>query len=370
MTTMNDAKRVNRDVLGGFLFKLFSSLGMTGGNARTCADAVVLTNLWGIDSHGIVRLPTYARRLRENVINGNPKVRVLADSGALRILDGDEGMGFLVGHEAMHQAMEMAGAHGIGMASVRNSNHFGAASLYAWQAVKEGFMALVMSNVRPNMVAPGGAEPVTGNNPIAFGAPTRLGFPFLLDISMSTVAGGKFFLAQSREEKIPFGWATDKDGKPTDDPGKALEGFLLPIGGHKGFGLSLVVDLLCGVISGGTFQHRILSMYTSPDSTSGTCHMMLALDPGVLLGESAYLDRMDTFYRSIKSSPVRAESCMYLPGEIEHATMLRRESDGIPVHDELLREINCLACDLGVEALDTIDQTRAPRGPGRILNHR
>ncbi len=355
VTTMNDAKRVNRDVLGKFLFNLFSGLGMTGENARTCADAVVLTNLWGIDSHGIVRLPIYARRLRDDVINGNPDVRVLADSGALRILDGDEGMGFLVGHEAMRHAMEMAGTRGIGVTSVRNSNHFGAASLYAWQAVKEGFMALVMSNVRPNLVAPGGTKAVTGNNPIAFGAPTRLGFPFLLDISMSMVAGGKLILAQSREETIPFGWATDSDGRPTDDPGKALEGFLLPIGGHKGFGLSLVVDLLCGVISGGTFQHEILSMYTSPDSSSGTSHMMLALDPGVLLGESAYLDRMDAFHRTIKSSPVRAESCMYLPGEIEHATMLRRESEGIPVHDELLREINCLARDLGVEALDAID---------------
>lgn len=370
MTMMNDTKRVNRDVLGEFLFKLFSNLGMTGENARTCADAVVLTNLWGIDSHGVVRLPIYARRLRENVINGKPNVRILADSGALRILDGDEGMGFLVGHEAMRQAMEMAGAHGVGVASVRNSNHFGAAALYAWQAVKDGLMALVMSNVGPNMVAPGGAEPVTGNNPIAFGAPTRLGFPFLLDISMSMVAGGKFLLAQSRDEKIPFGWATDKDGRPTDDPGQALEGFLLPIGGHKGFGLSLVIELLCGVISGGNFQHQVRSMYTSPDSSSGTCHMMLALDPGVLLDDSAYLDRMDMFYRTLKSSPVRPDSCMYLPGEIEHATMLRRESEGIPVHDELLREINCIARDLGIGALDTIDQTRAPRDPDRILNHR
>ncbi len=352
---MNDTRRVNRDALGEFLFNVFSNLGMTQENARRCADDVVLTNLWGIDSHGVARLPVYARRLRKNVINGNPNVRILADGGASRILDGDEGMGFLVGHEAMRQAMEMAGTHGIGMASVRNSNHFGAASLYAWQAVKEGFMALVMSNVRPNLVAPGGTKPVTGNNPIAFGAPTRLGFPFLLDISMSIVAGGKFILARGKEEKIPFGWATDRDGRPTDDPGKALEGFLLPVGEHKGFGLSLVVDLLCGVISGGTFQHQILSMYTSPDSSSGTCHMMLALDPGVLLGESAYLDRMDMFYRTIKSSPVRADSCMYLPGEIEHATMLRRESDGIPVHDELFREINCLARDLGIEALDAIE---------------
>ena len=277
---------------------------------------------------------------------------MLADAGAIRILDGDDGMGFLVGHQAMSQAIEIAERFGIGAVSIRNSNHFGAASLYTWQAVQAGYMAFAMTNVQPNLVVPGGSRPITGNNPIAFGAPTRLGFPFLLDISMSTVAGGKLHLAKEKGESIPLGWATDSKGLPTADPADALEGFLLPLGGHKGFGLSLVVDLLCGVVSGGAFQHHIRSMYTQPDEPSRTGHMMIALNPGIFLDEGAYLDRMDQFYCTINSSPMSDPAArMYLPGEIEHETLKRRRSEGIPLPGTLLEKINEVAEELNVAPL-------------------
>ena len=346
---MNDAVIVGCDSLKSFLVEMFCKLGMTRGNAAICAGDLVLTNLWGIDSHGVLRLPVYAQRLRGNIIKGNPEVKVLAGDGAFRILDGDSGMGFLVGHQAMSQAIESAAKWGIGAVSVTNSNHFGAASLYAWQAVQAGYMALTMTNVQPNLVAPGGARPVTGNNPIAFGAPTRLGFPFLLDISMSTVAGGKVHLALEKGHRIPLGWATDSEGQPTEDPAAALEGFLLPLGAHKGFGLSLVVDLLCGVINGGAFQHQISSMYADPDRSSGTGHMMIAINPRLLLHEDAYLDRMDQFYRAIKSSPVsRPGNIMYLPGEIEYETLKKRTAEGIPLPLTLLDKINGIASELDV----------------------
>ena len=349
---MHDAPRIGHDALTPFLANIFQNLGMTAGNAEICADDIVLTNLWGIDSHGVLRLPIYAQRLRANIIRGNPRVRVLADEGAMRILDGDDGMGYLVGHQAMSQAIEIAGKFGIGAVSIRNSNHFGAASLYTWQAVQAGYMAFAMTNVQPNLVVPGGSRPITGNNPIAFGAPTRLGFPFLLDISMSTVAGGKLHLAREKGESIPLGWATDSKGLPTEDPADALEGFLLPLGGHKGFGLSLVVDLLCGVINGGAFQHRIHSMYTKPDEPSRTGHMMIALNPGLFLDENAYLDRMDQFYSTVNSSPMSDSAVrMYLPGEIEHETLERRRAEGIPLPRTLLEKINVLASELNVPPL-------------------
>ncbi len=349
---MHDASRIGYDALTPFLSNIFQELGMTAGNAEICADDIVLTNLWGIDSHGVLRLPIYAQRLRTNVIKGNPRVRVLTEGGAIRILDGDNGMGYLVGHQAMSQAIEIAEEHGIGAVSIRNSNHFGAASLYTWQAVQAGYMAFAMTNVQPNLVVPGGSRPITGNNPIAFGAPTRLGFPFLLDISMSTVAGGKLHLAKEKGERIPLGWATDSKGWPTEDPADALEGFLLPLGGHKGFGLSLVVDLLCGVINGGAFQHHIHSMYTKPDEPSGTGHMMIALNPGLFLDEDAYLDRMDQFYCTVNSSPMSdSDVRMYLPGEIEHETLQRRRAEGIPLPCTLLEKINDLASELNVAPL-------------------
>ena len=349
---MHDALRINCDALKYFLTNTFRKLGMTVGNAEICADDIVLTNLWGIDSHGVLRLPIYAQRLRTGVITCNPDIRVLADAGAMRILDGDAGMGFLVGHQAMSHAIEIADRSGIGAVSVRNSNHFGAASLYTSQAVRAGFMAIAMTNVRPNLVATGGSRPITGNNPIAFGAPTRLGFPFLLDISMSTVAGGKLHLAQEKGESIPQGWATDSKGRPTEDPKAALAGFLLPLGGHKGFGLSLVVDLLCGVINGGAFQNQILSMYEMPNDSSGTGHFMIALNPRLLLDESTYLNRMDQFYCTIKSSELsNSDAKIYLPGEIEHQTLEQRRAEGIPLPLSLLEKINGLAAELNVAPL-------------------
>ena len=327
-----------------FLDALFRKLGMTAENAARCAADLVLTNLWGIDSHGVLRLPVYAERLLGNAVTANPQVRTIARLGAFEIMDGDAGMGFVIGHHAMGRAIELASVQGIGAVAVRNSNHFGAAGLYAKQATDAGFVALAMTNVMPNLVVSGGSAPITGNNPLAFGAPTRLGFPLLLDISMSSVAGGKLLLAKEKGEKIPFGWATDRDGRPTDDPSAGFAGFLLPVGGHKGFGLSVMIDVLCGVLSGGAFQHHLKSMYAAPEEPSETCHLMIAIDPSVHLGRELFLDRMDELYGTIKASPTwDSETRMLLPGELENETLARRRKDGIPLPRSLLEKLDALA---------------------------
>lgn len=336
--------RVRPGDLERFLDALFRKLGMTPDNAACCGADLVLTNLWGIDSHGVLRLPVYAERLLGDVVTANPRIRTIAGRGAFEIMDGGAGMGFVVGHHAMGRAVELASEHGIGAVAVRNSNHFGAAGLYAKQATDAGFVALAMTNVMPNLVVSGGSAPITGNNPLAFGAPTRLGFPLLLDISMSSVAGGKLLLAIEKEEKIPFGWATDRDGHPTDDPSIGFAGFLLPVGGHKGFGLSLMIDILCGVLSGGAFQQHLKSMYAAPEKPSATCHLMVAIDPSVYLGREAFLDRMDEFYRTIKASPTwDSETTMLIPGELENETLARRRKDGIPLPRNLVEKLDDLA---------------------------
>ncbi|WDR03880.1 Ldh family oxidoreductase [Devosia algicola] len=344
-----------------FLYQMFAGLGMTTANAQLCSQSMVTTNLWGIDSHGLLRMPIYAKRLMGHVIKANPEVSTIAARGGFEVMDGNEGMGFLVGHAAMERAIALAKEYGIGAVSVTNSNHFGAAALYARQATDQGMLALSMTNVTPNLVVPGGSKPITGNNPIAFGAPTRLGFPFLLDISMSSVAGGKLLLAEEKGEKIPMTWATDRSGKPTDDPRIGFEGFLLPLGGHKGFGLSLMVDILCGVISGGAFQFDIKSMYGAPDKTSDTGHMVIAIDPTVLMGASEFLDRMDSFYQTVKNSPMWDDrQRMYIPGEIEHQTMARRQEEGLPMPRSLVDELVGIARTIEGEAMQaSIDQFMA-----------
>ena len=343
--------RVSAAVLDAYLRQLFGAVGMSPDNAAVCATALVETNLWGIDSHGVLRVPIYVQRLAAGVITANPASTVRSEGGAFEVHDGNNGMGFIVGRQAMERAIELAREHRIGAVGVTRSNHFGAAALYAKMAADQGMIGIAMTNVRPNLVVPGGSKPITGNNPIAIGAPMPGPFPFLLDISMSAVAGGKLLLAAKKNEKVPLDWATDKEGRFTDDPVEAFEGFLLPLGGHKGFGLSLVVDLLCGVITGGAFQFGVNSMYGSPDEPSHTGHMMIVIDPTVAIGRDEYMERMAAFYSAIKGSPMwQDDKEMFLPGEIEHRERARRAAEGIPLPADLARELVELGKQHGVDA--------------------
>ena len=329
-----------------FAAELFAALGMHEGNARLCAREIVLTNLWGIDSHGLLRLPVYAGRLAGGVVHANPRVTIESGRGALQRMDGDNGMGFIVGHEAMAHAIRLAREYGIGAVAVRNSNHFGAAGLYARVAAEAGMLGLAMTNVRPNLIAPGGAAPIAGNNPLAFSAPRRGGVPFLLDISMSAVAGGKLLHAIASGEPIPEGWATDREGRPTTDPRTGFEGFLMPVGGHKGLGLSEMVDILSGVLAGGAFQFAVESMYDRPDLPSQTGHMMIALDPEAMGGREAFLDRMDAFAAAVHAAPMRTGTGR-LPGEIEHETRTHRLNAGIPLPATLVADLAALGATYG-----------------------
>ncbi len=327
------------DFLTGFL----AHLGLSPSDAETCARDLVQTNLWGVDSHGLLRLPIYAQRISDGSVNIHPDVKRLGGRGGFEVWDGDAGLGYVVGHRATDRAIELAQENGIGAVAVRNSNHFGAAGLYIKQATDAGMIALAMTNVIPNLVVPGGAKPITGNNPLAFGAPTGGDFPMILDISMSAVAGGKLLLAQEKGEKIPFGWATDRNGEPTDDPLVGFKGFLLPLGGHKGFGLSLMVDILCGVLTGGAYQFAIKSMYAAPEEPSDTCHMFIVIDPDAFLGKDALEARMADMHQTIKASPMTAKGGrMLLPGELEHETMIARQRDGLPVPASLMDEIRSM----------------------------
>ncbi len=347
---MTDTCVIDTNEADKFLRRLFMSCGLGPEDAALAAADMVLTNLWGIDSHGLLRLPIYAQRLKNGAINPTPNIQTVAGHGAFETVDGDAGLGFVVGHHAMARAIDLAKSHGIGAVTVRNSNHFGAAGLYIKQATEAGMVALCMTSVGPNLVVPGGAKPITGNNPLAFGAPTGQGFPLILDISMSAVAGGKLLLAQEKGEKIPLGWATDKEGRPTDDPTIGFAGFLLPLGGHKGFGLSLMVDILCGVLSGGAYQFDLKSMYKSPDDPSETGHMMIVIDPAAAIGRSEFVERMEAFCATVKASPMWDQTArMLIPGELEHEKMQERLATGLELPDSLWREIEKIAADRGVE---------------------
>lgn len=337
------------EALQTFLTELFHRAGLNEVDATFHAQALVQTNLWGIDSHGTLRVPIYIKRMRSGAINVSPNVHKLRGGLALEVWDGDDGAGFIVARDTMRRAIEMAQHYGIGAVGVVRSNHFGAAGLYARMAAEQGLIGICMTNVVPNIVAPGGSKPITGNNPIAFAVPTYKEFPFVLDISLSSIAGGKLLLASQNREKIPLDWATDAQGRPTDDPDVAFKGFLLPVGGYKGLGLSYVVDILAGLITGGVFQYGMKGMYHYPDDPSLTGHFMIVINPQDLIDLEDMKARMAEFYQTIKTAPMWDESrAMMLPGEIEYRTEQERLKTGIPLQENLLSELKALGDELGV----------------------
>ncbi len=342
---------VSAESLETFVTQVFRKAGCSDSSARDMAQCLVQTNLWGIDSHGVLRVRKYLDRIRSGGMNGSPELKTLKSDAALEVLDADNGSGYVAGKAAMVRAMQLAEQQNIAAVGIINSNHCGATSLYARMALEHDMIGIAMSNVAPNMVMTGGSRPITGNNPIAVAIPTFGDFPFVLDISLSAVAGGKLLVAAKNGEQIPFGWATDSDGRPTTDPQVGFNGFLLPLGGHKGFGLSLLVDILCGVITGGSFQHQLKSMYRYPNDPSNTAHLMIVINPLALISKEQMKERMSDFIRTIKESPMwNPDSEMLLPGEIEYRKEQERRRDGIPIPAALYDELAAIGSELNLDA--------------------
>ncbi len=349
---MPDAINVSAESLETFVSGIFRHAGCSEADAADMAQCLVQTNLWGIDSHGVLRVPEYLDRFQSGAMNTAPETRTLKAGSSLEVLDADNGPGYIAARFAMSRAIELAEQGNIAAVGIINSNHCGATSLYARMALERDMIGIAMSNVAPNMVMPGGSRPITGNNPVAVAVPTFGEFPFVLDISMSTVAGGKMLVAARNGETIPLGWATDKDGRPTIDPMAGFEGFLLPMGGHKGFGLALLVDILCGVITGGSFQHHLKSMYRYPSDPSRTAHLMLVINPLVFIGKEQLKSRMGEFFETIKGSPMwDKDSEMLLPGEIEYREERERRRYGIPLPATLYDELAQIGNEMNLDAV-------------------
>jgi len=347
---MADQIRTDYQVLQTFTADLFQSTGLNQEDAAYYSKSLVDTNLWGIDSHGVLRVPIYIKRLLAGSCNPKPNITTIKSAITLEVLDGDDGAGQIVGREAMLRAIDLAKTYNIGIVGVIRSNHFGAAATFTRMAVAEGMIGIAMTNVVQNVVAPGGSKPIIGNNPFSVAVPTYGDFPFVLDISLSSVAGGKLLLASKKGEKIPMDWGTDKNGHPTDDPDEAFKGFLLPVGGHKGLGLAYTIEILTGVISGGVFLEAMKGMYKYPDDPSLTSHLMVAVNLSAIMDQNDIQTRMTDFIQTIHNSPMWDQSKeMLIPGEIEYHTMQQRKQSGIPLPNNLYEELVALGQELGVK---------------------
>lgn len=274
---MNQQHRVMAADLRTLALGLLGSVGVPDGHATTVADALVDADIEGLGSHGTMLLPMYLERIEAGSVDAAASGEVVTDGGARLVLDAGNGFGQVVADKAAALTVERARAHGLAVVAVRNAFHFGAAGRFARKIALSGQIGIVMANTRPLLPAPGGAERVVGNNPLAIAVPTG-GEPIVLDIALSAGAMGKIRLAEARGDPIPEGWAAMADGTPTTDAAEAIKGILLPAAGAKGFGLAVMIDLLAGGLSSGAVGDEVRPLYGDLSEPYRSANLFLGIE--------------------------------------------------------------------------------------------
>jgi LDH2 family malate/lactate/ureidoglycolate dehydrogenase len=332
--------KISEQELTSLGIKAFCNLGLSQADATKVVKILVLADLFGLSTHGMSRVESYGERLLMKGINPKCNIQIERVAPTIATLNGDNGTGPLVGMHALETAIEIAKEYGVGVVFVRASNHFGPISPYSLLAAQEGFASIIGSNATTTIAPWGGTDARLGNSPLGFGVPNPGGKPFLLDMAMSVVARAKIRNALKRGEKIPSTWATDDKGLPTEDPKEALDGFLLPIGGHKGYGLALMVDLFSGLLSNAAYLTHVKSWQDDPDEPQNLGHFFILIDTKKL-GSFEWLTARMTDFASILtgSAPANADHPVIVPGEIELAKLESQRAHGIELSAETLANI-------------------------------
>jgi LDH2 family malate/lactate/ureidoglycolate dehydrogenase len=338
--------------LRGFAEAILTGAGVPPARARLAAESLVSANLRGVDSHGIHLLPYYVKQLRAGNIDAAADGMVISESGACLLFDGQKGLGQHVSATCCDHAVRLAGDHGLGLALARNSNHFGAAAFWAQRISAAGMIGVVLCNSSPSVPPWQGREGRIGTNPICVSVPGSGQGSWLLDMATTTVAMNRIVRAATTcETAIPLGWAMDSEGIPTTDPQVALRGLLMPLGGYKGSGLGLMVEILCGVLAGGALSTAVggLHIYERPMRTS---QFFLAIDVERFLPPGEFRSRMEYLVTTIKAvTPAAGYSEVLVAGEPETRNEARRLSKGVPIELPLLERLNALAREFRIPCL-------------------
>ncbi|MCA0174544.1 Ldh family oxidoreductase [Bacillus sp. RAR_GA_16] len=328
--------------LKSFSTQVLMALGVKSVDAQIVADALLKANLEGVDSHGLSRLVVYSKRLKDKRINPAPDIKFEKNGDSVLTVDGDNGLGHVVSSHAIEKGMEMAKESGISGVSIKNSNHFGTASYYCQMACDNKLAAIAFTNSPPGIAPWGGRSPFFGTNPIAFGFPNGSKPPVIIDLSTSVVARGKIILAEKQGQSIPDGWALDEEGQATNDPSEALKGSVMPLGGPKGYALSLAVEILAGVLSGAAFGPNVNSIYQEEsEDPANVGHFFILLDIEKFMPYETFQSSMDRLLHEMKETPKAPgyEEIRY-PGERRTKELERRLQEGITlsksVRDELM----------------------------------
>lgn len=324
---------------------LLHAYGLSGSDAACVAEVVRHSDFTGVYSHGLSRLILYIRQLENGSMNAAAEVETISDEGAVIRLDCHNGSGIVAVNHAYDVLLEKARTYGIAIATGMHSGNIGCGAFYGCRAARDNMIGIVCCNTLPSMAPFGGAEPLIGTNPIIVGVPAGAEHPIVLDISTSGVAMGKIQSARREGKAIPLGWATDVDGRPTTDPDKACA--VLPIAGHKGYGLAVIVDVLSAVLADAAYGFHTGGNDLLTAEDTGFC--IILIDPSHFMPIPDFTARVDDYIRMVKSSrPAAGVPEIFLPGEIEFRKLEQLRKNGLPVTEAVEKELCLYAAKRGL----------------------
>ena len=353
MATDHKQVSVRVEALQAFIAAALRRVGLPDADADTVARLMSQADLQGSDGHGVIRLAPYIKRIRAGGMNLHPDIHAVHERPGSAVLDGDNGIGHLVVSRAAQLAIEKARTTGVAWVGVRNSNHAGPASLYARMPIEHDMIGLYFAVGNANhLPAWGGLDMLLSTNPIAAGIPAGSEPPVVLDMATTVAAYGKVKTKAKMGELMPEGWMVDRQGQPLLDPQRADEGFLLPIGGYKGYGLALIVGLLAGTLQGAAMGKQVIDFNKDFVSTTNTGQAILVIDLRAFGDPAFFKAAVDTVVRDIRNSERMPHvDRIWLPGEQSHQRRLHNQAHGIPLAPAVLAELAVLAADLGIAPL-------------------
>ena len=362
----SDSVSIDHQELKRFMREGFMALGVPGDDAEICATVLIESDLRGIESHGIGRFKMYVDRMKEGIISPVARMRTVKETVNTALIDAGDSLGHVVAFKAMGLAMDKARKNNVGIVAVRNSTHFGITGYYPTMAVKNDMVGIAFSNARPSVAPTFGVEPMIGTNPISFGAPSDEKYPFLLDIATSTTQRGKIEVYAREGKPTPKGLTIDINGNEPTDSQALLKLFvdgtasLLPLGGageelggHKGYGLGVMVEILCAAFSGGSFGKALTGFEGDRSVPHRLGHLFVAINIESFVPVAVFKKITGSIMREVRSSAkVPGQDRIYLAGEKEFEMIERCKKQGVPVNAPLRKIMIALKKELKLGDFD------------------
>ena len=350
---MSEVSRIKAPDLEAFIARAFEAVNVPAADARIIAELMARADVNGSEGHGVFRLPQYIRRVKGGAVNVRPNIRVEREAAAMALVNGDNGMGHLVMKRAAEIAIEKARTAGVAWVGAQWSNHAGPASLYASMPMERDMIGLYLAVGSANHLPPwGGIDMLLSTNPLAVGIPAGDEPPIVLDMATTVAAYGKVKTKAQRGETMPVGWMIDREGKSLTDPKRASEGFLLPIGDYKGYGLALIIGLLAGTLNRAAMGRDVVDFNADDTTPTNTGHAIVAISIEAFGAVDEFKKSVDALARELRASKrLPGVERIWLPGEQSFAKRRDRVQHGVPMPEALLASLKQLALELEIQPL-------------------